>query len=191
MQLSRFSFFGLCLAACGLILACENDPEEVVAMTKPSRDIEEAKNIKAIYSQSGNLTAILEAPIMYRVKDDTIYTEFPESVKVTFYKDSSGIVESVIQGNYAKYYELLSKVYIKDSVVVINISGDTLYAQDLWWDQNQEIFYSLNPVRVRTLTQKLDGTGIQAKADFSNYNISNPRGVVALPTDIKFDKLQN
>lgn len=184
MQLSQFPFFGFCLAVCGLILACENDPEEVVAMTKPSRDIEEAKNIKAIYSQSGNLSAILEAPLMYRVKDDTIYTEFPESVKVTFYKDSSGIVESVIEGNYAKYYEMLRKIYIRDSVIVINISGDTLYAQDLWWDQNQEIFYSLNPVRVRTLTQKLDGTGIQAKADFSNYNISNPRGVVAMPSDI-------
>ncbi len=184
MQLSQFSFFGLCLTFCGLILACENDPTEVESYTKPSRDIEEAKNIKAIYSQSGNLSAILEAPVMYRVKDDTIYTEFPESLKVTFYKDSSATVESIIQGNYAKYYELLRKIYIKDSVIVYNVNGDTLYAQDLWWDQNQEIFYSLNPVRVRTLTQKLDGTGIQAKQDFSKYTIVNPRGPVALPSDI-------
>lgn len=183
MQISQFSFLGLCLVACGLLLACENNPDEVLSMTKPSRDIEEAKNIKAIYSQSGNLTAILEAPIMYRVRDDTIYTEFPQSLKVTFYKDSSATVESVIEGQYAKYYELLRKIYIRDSVIVYNVNGDTLYAQDLWWDQNQDIFYSLNPVKVRTLTQKLDGDGIQAKGDFSKYTISNPRGPVALPAD--------
>jgi LPS export ABC transporter protein LptC len=164
--------------------ACENDPTEVVALTKETKEVEEGRGIKANFSQSGNMTAILEAPVMYRVKADTIYTEFPESVHVTFY-NKEGTIDNQVEARYAKYFELLRKVYMSDSVVVFNTIGDTLYAEDLWWDQDQEIFYSTNPVRIRTISQKLRGTGITAKSDFSKYTIHNPVGDVAIPEEIK------
>lgn len=165
------------------LYSCENDPTEVNAFTKEVKEVEEARDIKANFSQSGKMKAILEAPIMYRVKADTVYTEFPKSVFVTFYNDS-GTVDNIVKAKYARYFDLLRKVYMTDSVVVYNTKGDTLYAQDLWWDQNKELFYSENPVRIRTITQKLKGTGITAKSDFSKYTIHNPEGDVAIPEDI-------
>jgi LPS export ABC transporter protein LptC len=165
------------------LTACENDPAEVEAYRRVTREAEEARNIKATFSQSGNLKAILESPLMYRIKGDTIKTEFPESVFVTFY-DSTGNIESIVRADYAEYLEYLRKVYMRDSVVVYNMKGDTLFADDMWWDQDQELFYSNKPVRVSTLTQKLRGTGIKAKADFSKYTIENPVGDVAIPEDI-------
>ena len=164
-------------------VSCENNPAEVESYRKSSKEIEEAKQISATFSQSGNLKAILKAPLMYRIKGDTIKTEFPRSVYVTFY-DSLGNIESIVRSNYAEYLEVFRKVYLRDSVVVLNMKGDTLYAQDMWWEQDQELFWSNNPVRIRTLTQKLRGTGIQAKADFSKYTIENPVGDVAIPEDI-------
>jgi LPS export ABC transporter protein LptC len=161
---------------------CENDPAEIDKMIKETQEVEEAKNVKATFSQSGNLKAILEAPIMFRVRADTIYTEFPESIHVTFYNET-GAIDNIVKARYAKYYEMLRKVYMRDSVVVYN-STDTLYAKDMWWDQNEEIFYSTNPVRVRTVSQKLNGTGITAKSDFSKYSIQNPVGDVAIPEEI-------
>lgn len=162
---------------------CENDPEEVAKMIRETKEVEEAKNIKATFSQGGNLKAILESPIMFRVRADTIYTEFPNSIHVTFYNET-GAVENIVQARYAKYFEMLNKVYMRDSVVVYNMTGDTLYAQDMWWDQNKEVFFSRNPVRVRTISQRLIGTGITAKSDFSKYTIENPVGDVAIPEDI-------
>ena len=173
---------GIFLSSIGLT-SCENDPAEVEAYRRITRETEEARNISATFSQSGNLKAILEAPLMYRIKGDTIKTEFPESVHVTFY-DTSGSIESIVRSDFAEYLEFLRKVYMRDSVVVYNMKGDTLFAEDMWWDQDQEIFYSNNPVRIRTLTQKLRGTGIRAKADFSKYTIENPVGDVAIPEDI-------
>jgi LPS export ABC transporter protein LptC len=119
---------------------------------------------------------------MFRVRADTIYTEFPESIHVTFYNET-GAIDNIVKARYAKYYEMLRKVYMRDSVVVYNTT-DTLYAKDMWWDQNEEIFYSTNPVRVRTVSQKLNGTGITAKSDFSKYSIQNPVGDVAIPEEI-------
>jgi LPS export ABC transporter protein LptC len=163
--------------------ACENDPAEIEAYTRESKEVEEAKDIKANFSQSGIMKAILEAPLMYRVKGDTIYTEFPKSILVTFYSDS-GQVENIVKAKYARYYDLLRKVYMSDSVVVFNMKGDTLYAQDLWWDQNQELFFSEKPVKIRTIQQRLKGTGITAKSDFSKYTIHNPEGDVAIPAEV-------
>ncbi len=174
-----FFLYGLLVLIC---FGCENDPADVEALIKETREVEEAKNIKATFSQSGKLKAILEAPIMYRVKADTIYTEFPESIHVAFYNEA-GAIDNIVQAKYAKYYEMLHKVYMRDSVVVYNTT-DTLYAMDMWWDQNQEIFYSTNPVRVRTISQKLNGTGIRAKSDFTKYSIENPVGPIAIPQEI-------
>jgi LPS export ABC transporter protein LptC len=173
------------MAAAGMLWlgSCENDPAEIDAMTKPTREVEEARDIKANFSQSGKMKAILEAPLMYRVKSDTIYTEFPKSIFVTFYNDS-GTVDNIVKAKYARYFDLLRKVYMRDSVVVYNIKGDTLYAQDLWWDQNSEVFYSDNPVKVHRGMDRIDGDGIWAKSNLSKITIKNARGPVAIPEDI-------
>jgi LPS export ABC transporter protein LptC len=173
------------LLAAGIlwIAACENDPAEIKAYTKESKEIEEARDIKANFSQGGIMKAILEAPLMYRVKADTVYTEFPDSVHVTFYNES-GAIENVVSANYARYYDLLHKVYMRDSVVVYNTKGDTLFAEDLWWDQNLEIFYSDNPVKVYRGMDRIIGDGIWAKSNLSKLTIKNARGPVAIPAEI-------
>lgn len=168
--------------AAAVLSSCENDMAEIDALTKPALEIEEGGNITGTLSQSGLIKAILKAPVMLRVKGDTLYTEFPESIHVDFYNEQ-GVLESTVQARYARYFELLRKVYLRDSVVVYNTAGDTLYAEDLWWDQNREIFYSDRNVRVVQPTQHLTGTGITATADFSKQTIRDPRGPVALPPE--------
>jgi LPS export ABC transporter protein LptC len=163
--------------------ACENDPAEIEAYTKESKEIEEARDIKANFSQAGKMKAILEAPTMYRVKGDTVYTEFPDSVLVTFYS-VTGAVENVVSANYARYFELLKKVYLRDSVVVYSMTGDTIFARDMWWDQTKEIFYSDKPVRVYRGMDRLNGDGIRATQDFKKTTIINPKGPVAIPDEV-------
>jgi LPS export ABC transporter protein LptC len=176
--------WGFMLGACLLgLAACENDPAEVDSFTRDVVNREEATQVEALMSQSGKLKAILKAPVMYRVKTDTMYTEFPQSIFVTFYNDSFA-AESIVKARFAKYYEMLRKVYLRDSVVVYNFKGDTLFAEDLWWDQNEGLFYTDRPVKVRQLMQKIDGTCFKSTTDFKNQTICNARGPVVIPDSL-------
>jgi LPS export ABC transporter protein LptC len=167
-----------------LLLGCENDANEVASLNKRTIEVEEGHDIVGQFSQSAVQKAELKAPLMYRVKADTPYTEFPKTIHVNFYKENHAI-ESVVESKYAKYFETLGKVYLRDSVVVYNTTGDTLYCDDLWWDQGANIFYTDKHVVIHTSTQQLDGSGLWALANFSKYTIRNTTGNVAIPKSVQ------
>ena len=160
--------------------ACENDPAEVNALSRKVVEVEEGRNISALFSQEANLKAYLTAPLMKRVRADTSYAEFPNSLRVEFYKPEGGL-QNVVTANYARYFENQGKVFLRDSVVVYNLQGDTLFCQTLWWNQNEENFHTDDAVRIHTRTQVLAGTGLDARSDFSRYQILNTSGTVLLP----------
>ncbi len=130
-----------------LLTACENDPQVVKDWTEKKVMVEKGKDIESYLSQGGVMKAKLLSPLMYRYQSDTVYSEFPNTLHVDFYNDSLK-VESWLTAKYGKYYESLNKVYLRDSVVVINIDGDTLRCPELWWDQNQKRFYTDKPSRI-------------------------------------------
>jgi LPS export ABC transporter protein LptC len=184
MATNRFSLLVFSLLFLAGLQACENDANEVASLNKKTVEVEEGRGITGSFSQSAVQKAQLTAPVMYRVKADSPYTEFPKSIHVDFYKPDHSI-ESVVKARYAKYYETLGKVYLKDSVVVYNTTGDTLYCNDLWWDQTANIFYTDNAVIIRTTTQQLNGSGLWALANFSKYTIKNTTGIVDIPESIQ------
>ena len=183
MGVHRLAYRFIFLAAFAVLGGCENNPNEVNALTRKVVEREEGSDIKVIFSQTAALKAELTAPLMYRVKADTVYTEFPKSLLVKFF-DEGSTLQSVVRARYGKYFDLLNKVLLRDSVVVFNMAGDTLYCNNLWWDQNQAILYTDDSVRIYTRTQRLRGTGLWAKSDFSKYTIKNPVGLVDVPKDI-------
>ncbi|CAN5638139.1 hypothetical protein BH10BAC3_BH10BAC3_19380 [soil metagenome] len=164
--------------------SCENDANEVASLNKKTLEVEEGRGITGSFNQAAVQKAQLTAPLMYRVKADSPYTEFPKSIHVDFYKPDHSI-ESVVKARYAKYFETLGKVYLKDSVVVYNTTGDTLYCNDLWWDQTANIFYTDEPVAIRTSTQQLNGSGLWALANFTKYTIKKTTGIVDIPQSIQ------
>lgn len=164
--------------------SCENDIKQVEALNKKTKEIEVGKGIKGLFSESANLKAELSSPLMYRVKADTNYTEFPNKLHVDFYNDLH-VIESVVKANYGKYFDNLNKVYLRDSVVVYKVTGDTLYCQDLWWDQAANTFYTDRPVRIHTPSQHLKGSGLWALANFTKYTIKDPVGLVDIPEQVQ------
>ena len=80
---------------------------------------EEAINVESYLSQDGKMKAKLTAPLMCRVSLIHVYAEFPNTCMCDFYDDSTNI-ETRLDSKYGKYFENLNKVYLRDSVVVIN-----------------------------------------------------------------------
>ena len=171
------------LVACALFLvasilfsSCENDPGDIENWTKDVELREEAKTVESYLSQSGVMKAKLTAPLMYRYQRDTIRTEFPNTLHVDFYDDSVR-VESWLFAKYGIYYDNLNKVFLRDSVVVINKEGDTLRTPELWWDQNAGKFYTDKPSRIDGKDKHIFcKDGIDGPQDLKGFTCHNPTG---------------
>ena len=169
-------------AGCFFLCSCENKLEDINPNAK-SVGKDEAINVNIKYSIGGKKKAILTSPLMYRVLNADNYVEFPNTIHVDFYNDGGDTLESRLDAHYAKYQETQSKVFLKDSVKVINRMGDTLYCDELYWDRskvNQE-FFTDKPVRIRRRMEIIDGIGLDARQDFKEWHIVQPTGFVKVP----------
>jgi LPS export ABC transporter protein LptC len=169
------------LCSCLWLFSCENDPKDIEDLTAKRIAVEEAKDITTFFSQDGRLKAKLLAPIMYRYQQDTLFVEFPRTLKVDFF-DSTGKLESKLFARYGKYFETRSKILLRDSVFVYNIKGDTLRSEELWWDQNTQRFYTDKPAHVIRKGQNILGRhGMEASQDLRDVTFLNPFGTVIMP----------
>lgn len=145
---------------------------------------EMATQIESYMSQGGEMKAKLTAPLMWRTQTDTPMVEFPNSLRVDFYKDSTKI-ESRLTAKYGRYFERLGTVFLKDSVIVINlVKKDTLRCDELNWDRNKEIFFTDKKVSIhKSNGDEIHGIGLTAKQDFSQYTILNvqPNTYLSIP----------
>lgn len=170
------------ITGCIFLCSCENDPKLIAEFNKKKIGVEEAKNVNINYTTGGKQKAILVSPLMYRVQDTVPYVEFPNTVHVDFYGINDSI-ESRLDARYAQYKESQSKVFLRDSVKVTNIKGDTLYCDELYWDLKRTgtEFYTDKPVRIRTRTQIIDGIGMEARQDFKEWHIIQSTGFIKVP----------
>ncbi len=163
---------------CCLLLSCENDEKKVKEWTENKVMKEEVTGVESYLSQDGKMRAKLTSPLMLRVMADTVYVEFPNTLHVDFYNDSTAI-ESKLDSKYAKYYENLNKVYLRVSVVVITMKGDTLKSPDLWWDQNTKMFYTDKYATYHGIGKQIyGGKGLTATQDLSSVIFNQPTGTV-------------
>ncbi|HEY2720925.1 MAG TPA: LPS export ABC transporter periplasmic protein LptC [Chitinophagaceae bacterium] len=161
--------------------------EKVKAWSEKKIMVDVGKNIESYLSQEGLVKAKLTAPLMYRYQADTIYTEFPKTLHVDFYDDSTKI-ETRLDARHGKYFETFDKVYLWDSVVVINVQGDTLKSNDLWWDMHRKLFYTDNYAEYRTKDKQIfPGKGLEATQDFKSIIFKYPIGTVNV-SDKNFTK---
>jgi len=171
------------ISGCFFLWSCENKLADVQNINTKAIGKDEAKNVAIRYSIGGKKKAVLTAPLMYRVQGAEHYTEFPNTLHVDFYNEKGDSIESRLDAKYAKYKDVESIVFLKDSVRVINTLGDTLFCHELYWNRaktNQE-FYTEKSVRIRTRKQIIDGIGMEARQDFKEWHIVQPVGFLKVP----------
>ncbi len=179
----RYLFKAAIITCCFFVSACENSLEDIEKITSKRIGVEEAKMVDIVYTIGDKTKARLTAPLMLRHQDTVPYIEFTKTIHADFYADSL-IVESKMDAHYGKYIETQSKVFLRDSVVVFNTKGDTLYCEELYWDRARkgEEFYTDKPVRIRTKTHILDGDGLDAPQDFKTWHLINGTGILRVPS---------
>ncbi|WP_153800238.1 LPS export ABC transporter periplasmic protein LptC [Foetidibacter luteolus] len=168
--LRQLYFAAAFITGCLFLCACENDIKDVHALGKKKPGIDEVYNMVSYLSEVGRVKAKLTAPLMLRYQDTPRFT-FPKTLHVDFY-DSTLKVESQLFAKYGQYLDNQDKVYLKDSVVVFNVKGDTLFCDDLWWDKSKESFSTDKKVSIhKPFGETTNGIGLTAKQDFSKWTI--------------------
>jgi LPS export ABC transporter protein LptC len=166
-----------CVSSCIFFTACENNVNEVKALGSKAGGIDVGKDVAIYISNDGKVTAKLMAPLMNKyLVDSGKMIEFPSSLKVDFYKDSL-VVESKLTANYANYIETENKVFLRDHVVVYNILGDTLWSEEMIWDQNTNTFHTDKDVIVKQHNPiaKIYGKGFEANQNLTDIHIFKPQ----------------
>jgi LPS export ABC transporter protein LptC len=181
---NKFGRSAAIVCSCFFFLSCENSQKDIDAVTGTKAMVEEAKQIETYLSQGSMMKAKLWAPYMIRSSSDTTYVEFPKSLHVNFF-DSLGRVDSHLDSKYGKYYESLNKVYLRDSVLVYNMQGDSLRSPDLWWDQNTQMFYTDKNVWIKRQGTVLLGKGMDSHQDLSDIHIKQVTGLVDVPDSLR------
>lgn len=162
--------FPAALSGCLFFPSCSNDMEQVNAFFQQKTGVDEAVNMESYMSQGGRMKARLRSPLMLRYQDTLPRMEFPKTLHVDFF-DSTMKVQSQVDARFARYLEALNRILLKDSVRVFNLQGDTLYCQELWWEQNALEFHTDKPVRIHRPGMIINGVGLKAPQDFKTFTI--------------------
>jgi hypothetical protein len=183
------------IATIVFMFSCSNSKKDLSIFDKNKISQEESKNITSYLSQGGVMKARLFAPKMIRYTSDSIRVEFPQGQHTEFFLENkdlvhgvdTNIVESHIFSKYGRYTEFNNKVYLKDSVLCYNaLKKDTLWCDDLWWDQDKQVIFTWGKFRFKTHDgQDMKGngekTGFTAKQDLTEYTLYNSTGVMIAP----------
>ncbi len=145
--------------------------KQVQALSQKKTSIEQAVDVVSYLSQDALVKAKLTSPLMLRIQEDSPRTEFPNTLHVDFYNDSTK-VESQLFAKYGRYMENQSKVLLRDSVVVFNVKGDTMRTNELWWDQNKGSFYTDKPVYIHQPNGNIiNSIGMTASQDLNDVQL--------------------
>ncbi|MCS6990410.1 MAG: LPS export ABC transporter periplasmic protein LptC [Chitinophagales bacterium] len=161
--------------------SCVSDPDTIKRITAgedPNK--EHAHQVRLVYSQSGQIKAELEAPLMVRtVEGEKITTELPEGLLLRFF-DEKLQEQSRLTADYGVVYEHADEMIARNRVVATNINGDKLETEELIWNQKTRRIYSDKFVRITTGDEMMFGDGFESNEDLTNYKIRKIRGTVRL-----------
>jgi LPS export ABC transporter protein LptC len=175
-----FCLKAVVITGCFFIYSCSNNYQEVQDLAKKKMPVDKATQVESYLSQDGIVKAKLTAPLMTTTISDTPKTEFPNSLHVDFY-DSTQKVQSKLFAKYGLYYNNKRLVFLRDSVIIFNVTGDTMRCEQLWWDQDRELIYTDVPVHIRKPDESIDGTGLTADQNFNHWTINNAKGPISVP----------
>tara|TARA_B100000900_G_scaffold311142_1_gene269887 strand:- start:2683 stop:3237 length:555 start_codon:yes stop_codon:yes gene_type:complete len=134
-----------------------------------------AENINTKYTDSGRLTSILVSSKMINFSNqDLPFYEFPEGIHLTLFDKKKA--SSTVVSNHAVAYSETDLIDLRGDVVLTTANSDTLFSDQLYYDQKKEWLFTDFPVKFRTKDYITNGNGFDANQDFSNAQVLEVTG---------------
>lgn len=136
-----------------------------------------AENINTKYTDSGKLKSHLISSKMLNYSNrEFAFYEFPEGINLTLFDDDNN--RSNIISDYAILYDQTDIVDLQGNVVLVTHNNDTLYAEQLFYDQKTEWLFTNSPVKFVTKEQIINGFGFDSNKDFTKAEVLEMTGII-------------
>ena len=162
-----------------MFFSCDNNLKEVQKIgISENEPIGIAENINLKYTDSGKLKAILISPKMMDFSNrDFPYNEFPNGIKLDLFENGE---KSNVVADYAITYSKTNLIDLQGHVIITTKDNDTLYAEQLYYDQKKEWLFTNKPVTFRTGMDLINGNGFDSDTKFSNAEVLEINGIITV-----------
>ena len=176
-SLGRILFFGLILV---ILISCKDNFKDVQKIgVSENEPIGVAENINSIHTDSGKVKAILLSPKMlnYQNRDFPFY-EFPDGITLDLFDNQNK--KNVIVADYAISYSETNLIDLQGNVKITTSTNDTLFAEQLFYDQKKEWVFTNKPVKFKQGLDVIYGNGFDSDTKFTNAEVLEGTGIVTL-----------
>ncbi len=143
-------------------------------------NVEEARDIELIYTDSANLVLKLKAPLSRRsIEKYSVEEEFPEGLEVTFY-DKSGNERSWLSADYAVRNQIDRTIIVQKNVLLRNDKGEMLEGPELIWDEKSKEIRTDRFVKITRPDGVIYSHGFTSNEDFTHYQLNAGSGDMIL-----------
>lgn len=163
-----------------MFFSCNNNYQKVQQMgISENEPIGVAEHINLKYTDSGRVTAnLLSAKMLDYSNRDFPYYEFTEGV--TLYLFDRENKKNTVVSDYAISYDKTNLIDLQGNVKIITHTNDTLFAEQLYYDNKKEWIYTNLPVRFRQGNDMIYGNGFDSNKNFTNAEVLEVTGVITL-----------
>jgi LPS export ABC transporter protein LptC len=151
---------------------CINDPADVARLEEDIDDqLEIARGVQILYSDSARVRLILEAPTMHNYLTPTDpRQEFPDGL-TAYFLDENQDTTSTLVAQIGIYRQRSNLITVRDSVVWESSDLQKLETEELNWDERRELIYTNKFVVLTQPDYIITGYGLESDPSFSNARV--------------------
>ncbi|WP_323786967.1 LPS export ABC transporter periplasmic protein LptC [Psychroserpens sp.] len=168
-----------------MFFSCKNNFKDVQQIgVLQNQPIGEAKNIDLRYTEAedanGKVIANLKSPKMLDYSNRGFsFSEFPEGVNLSLFDENGD--KNIILADYAIVYNKTDLIDLQGNVILITPQNDSLFADQLYYDQKREWLFTNQQVRLKSATSNHGkGNIFDSDTKFKNYTILEGSGDMLL-----------
>ena len=131
------------------------------------------------YTDSGRLKANLVSPKMFDYSNRNFsYLKFPDGAHLDIFDDENK--KSTVTADFAYVYNNTGLIDMRGNVVLNTTNQDTLFAEQLFYDQEKEWLFTNKPVTFKTNKDLINGRGFDSNSKFTNAEVLEVDGIISL-----------
>ena len=164
-----------------LFFSCKNDFDKVQKIgVLQNQPIGEAENIDLKYTEVKEDTTVrllanlLSLKMLDYSNRDFAFSEFPEGIELKVYDDNND--KTTITSKYAIFYTETDIIDLRDNVVVATHDGDTLYTDQLYYNDKLEWVFTNHQFIFKRATGKTYGYGFDSDKSFTKFQMHEMGG---------------
>lgn len=163
-----------------LFFSCTNNFQEVKKIGISENEPQGVGvNINAKRTDSGRVVANLISPKLFDFENRKFpYSEFPEGVTLHIFDELNK--QTKIVADYAIIYSETDVIDMQGNVVVSTHEGDSLFADQLYFNQKKEWLFTNSPVSYKSQDYHTKGKGFDSDRDFKKAEVLEISGLFAV-----------